>query len=229
MSTTKSNHGLPVFWKRARGASSVALSAALGAACLALGCTSAPRQAQVQAAGPAQPQVARAAEPGADPIARAPFEDVQPDWKHRLDQPYVFVEHQGDYRAIGSAIERLLAAVEAQRIEVDGPLFALYYDDPGAKPTAELRARACLPLAPGANPSAPLSADVLPSTTVAYCLVAGPYPEVPRVYPALLRYMRERGWELDGPVRETYLNPDAAQHGGELLTEVQMPWTPAAR
>lgn len=183
----------------------------------------------MQPAGPAQPQVARAVEPGSESIARAPFDDVHADWKHRLDQPYVYVEHRGDYRAIGTSIERLLSAVEAQGIETEGPLFALYYDDPGAKPTAELRARACLPVAAEASASAPLGADVLPSTTVAYCLVAGPYPEVPRVYPALLRYMRERGWELDGPVRETYLNPDAARHGGELLTEVQMPWTPAAR
>ncbi|TAJ07721.1 MAG: GyrI-like domain-containing protein [Planctomycetota bacterium] len=158
------------------------------------------------------------------PICRAPFDEVAINWKHRLDQAYVYVEHRGDYRSIGDAFSSLLEALDAQQIAPTGPMFGLYYDDPSATPTAELRARACMPVAAGTSARGSLRFDVLPSTTVAYAVAAGAYSEVPRCYPALLRYLTERGWQLAGPLREIYVNPEVALEGGELLTEVQAPW-----
>lgn len=161
------------------------------------------------------------------PVSRAPYDQVAVNWKHRLDQAYVYVEHRGDYRAIGKAFEQLLEALDAQQVAPTGPMFGLYYDDPGSVPTAELRARACMPVAAGTSARGTLRFDVLPSTTVAYAVAAGAYSEVPRCYPSLLGYLKERHWQLSGPLREIYVNPEVALEGGELLTEIQAPWSGA--
>lgn len=161
------------------------------------------------------------------PISRAPYDQVAINWKHRLDQAYVYVEHHGDYRAIGRAFEQLLEALDAQQVAPTGPMFGLYYDDPGSVPTADLRARACMPVAAGTSARGTLRFDVLPSTTVAYAVAAGAYAEVPRCYPALLGYLKGRHWQLSGPLREIYVNPEVALEGGELLTEIQAPWSGA--
>jgi effector-binding domain-containing protein len=72
--------------------------------------------------------------------------------------------------------------------------------------------------------SAGLRTDVLPAATVAYALVAGPYPEVPRAHAGLFAFVRQMGWIDDGPVREIYITPpQSVETYDELLAEVQVP------
>lgn len=158
------------------------------------------------------------------PLSHPPFDHVATNWKHRLAQPYVFLEGRGTYTQIGSLLADLVAQVQSQGLPVSGPPFALYYDDPGRVPVDQLRLRACIPISGAASPDAPLAYDVLPSTTVVYAFVSGPYPEVPRAYPGLYRYMSELGWREDGPVRESYLvNPGEVTDFSQLVTEIQIP------
>ncbi len=162
------------------------------------------------------------------PIARAPFRDVQVDWKQRLDQPYVFVEARGSYTNVGRSLERVFALAAAAGIEPTGAPFALYYDDPGKVAIDSLRLRACLPVAGALETKDDLGYGVLESTTVAYAFVAGPYPEVPRSYPALFAYLARMDWVENGPIREIYLvNPGEVKDFSELVTEVQVPATAA--
>ena len=85
----------------------------------------------------------------------------------------------------------------------------------------------CLPVLGLEAVADPLGFDLLPSANVAYARVAGPYPEVPGSYPGLFDYLRERGWVLEPPIRETYLvDPGRVQTFNQLITEVQMPWRP---
>jgi AraC family transcriptional regulator len=157
-------------------------------------------------------------------VARAPFDDVQVDWKQRIDQPYVFIEATGSYTGIGRLLERTFEACRAQGLEPSGPPFALYFDDPGRVPAEQLRMRACMPVSSAATPQSPLGYEVLESTTVAYAFVGGPYPEVPRAYPALFAFLRRLNWVEHGPVREIYLrNPGEVRDWSELVTEIQVP------
>jgi effector-binding domain-containing protein len=157
-------------------------------------------------------------------VAAPPYDEVDVQWKHRIDQPYVFVEGTGSYTGIGRLLEEVFAAVREQGVEPSGPPFALYYDDPGRTPLAELRMRACLPVAAPLEPRAPLAYEVLESTTVVYAFVAGPYPDVPRAYPALFEYLRQLDWVDVGPIREIYLrNPAETDDWSTLVTEVQIP------
>ncbi len=158
------------------------------------------------------------------PVAQPPYQQVEADWKQRIDQPYVYIEARGSYTGIGKLLERAFKAAVADGLEISGPPFALYYDDPGAVAVDELRMRACLPVESQPTPQAPLAFDVLPSTTVVYAFIGGPYPEVPRAYPSLFAFMRRLNWSESGPIREIYLrSPSSVGDWSELVTEVQIP------
>lgn len=150
-------------------------------------------------------------------------------WKERLAASYVYLEERGDYRDLGDAMRRLLNLVEVSDVEPSGAPFTLFFDDPGEVPVQELRARVCIPV--GRRPvDAPpaLGFDTLPRAMVLYTRVRGSYADVPRVYPTLFRALQERGWAAAGPIRESYLvNPSSVASVEELITEVQIPWTPA--
>jgi effector-binding domain-containing protein len=181
-------------------------------------------------AGPGGASASRAPAPGSIdwqpdlPVAQPPFDGLQANWKQRMNQPYVFVELEGSYTRIGTALQEAEKAMRDQGLEASGPPFALYYDDPGLVPAEELIARACFPVRAPVSPASPLRYDLLESTTVVYAFVAGPYPDVPRAYPAMFRYMRTLNWAESGPIREVYLvNPAEVADFSQLVTEVQIP------
>lgn len=148
------------------------------------------------------------------------------NWKERLPESYLYLERQGDYRELGETMRTLLAEAAELGIESRGAPFALFYDDPGRVPSAELRARVCLPVAERPARIGRLRHDVLPRAMVVYAEVPGPYPEVPRSYPVLFAYLAELGWRAGAPIREIYLvNPSGIADLSELRTEVQVPWT----
>ena len=158
------------------------------------------------------------------PVSEPPYDDVHASWKQRIDQPYVFIEHIGSYADTGALIPVLQREVLAQGLEPSGPPFALFFDDPGRVVPERLRSRACLPIGGKRSPVAPLQYEVLPSTTVVYAVIGGPYPDVPRAYPGVYAFLERQGWVESGPLREIYLvPPSSVEDWDELMTEVQIP------
>lgn len=159
-------------------------------------------------------------------ISRPPFREVHVEWKQRLEQPYVFVELEGDYADVLRWMGVLLEQVAAQGLAPAGAPFALYYDDPARTPKAELRSRLAVPVStPQAAVAAPLGFDVLAPDNVVYARVAGPYGQAQGSYPGLFRFLGERGWAMHGPIRESFLvDPFSVRSPEELITEVQIAW-----
>ncbi|MCP3920255.1 MAG: GyrI-like domain-containing protein [bacterium] len=161
------------------------------------------------------------------PVSQPPFEMVHASWKQRLDQPYVYFDHYGNYAETGALIPTLYREMVAQGLEADGPPFCLFYDDPGKVPLAELRSRACIPVSGPRSPTAPLAYEVLPSVTVAYAFVSGAYPDAPRAYPGIYAFMQRMNWVDAGPIREMYLVPPGSDPRPErLIAEIQIPARP---
>jgi effector-binding domain-containing protein len=161
------------------------------------------------------------------PVAEPPFTVVKANWKDRLEQPYAFVELRGTYTHTARRIKDVLDALSAAGIEPAGAPFALFYDDPGTVPLAELRSRACVPVAADTAIPTPYEYDLLPQATVAYAYVGGPYGEVPRAYPGIFAFLSKMNWVESGPIREVYLVPPGAVNSwDELVCEVQIPTEP---
>lgn len=153
-----------------------------------------------------------------------PFESLEVNWKQRLDQNYVYLEHVGSYTTTGSRLPELFRQLEGQSLQASGPPFGLFYDDPGEVPADQLVSRICVPVTTATTPVGPLKLDVLASTTVVYAFAGGPYPEVPRAYPALFGYMGKMRWVESGPIREIYLvSPASVLDPAELVAEIQIP------
>ena len=158
------------------------------------------------------------------PVARPPYNEVHADWKERLPQAYIYVEHVGSYTETGRLLPGLFAAMKAAGIEPSGPPFGLFYDDPGEVPADRLLSRACFPVSLPPGPEAGLKSDQLPTQTVVYTLVSGPYPGIPQAYPGVLAFVRKMGWAVDGPVREIYITPpESVTDYADLLAEIQVP------
>ncbi len=160
------------------------------------------------------------------PVSHPPFDDISVSWIQRLDQPYVYVDHYGSYTETGAHLPSLLREMREQglQMQTNSSPFCLFYDDPAAIPAAELRSRACIPISAPRSPLAPLGYDVLPSRTVAYAFVSGPYPDVPRAYPKIFEFMAGKNWVMGGPIREIYIVPPTSANGPrEYLCEIQIP------
>lgn len=194
-------------------------SAALLVALVICACQSPRRPGPAAGPGPA-PQLSLDL-----PLTRAPYAEVHANFKERLDQPYVYLEHRGSYLETMRALPKLAKAAADAGLELAGPPFGLYYDDPGVVAVGELRSRVCLPITAESFEKAPdAMLDILPQATVVYAYVAGAYPEVPRALPGLLGYMRSMRWRENGPVREVYLvQPGAGVADSNLVCELQVP------
>ncbi|QDV07356.1 Bacterial transcription activator, effector binding domain [Planctomycetes bacterium Poly30] len=159
------------------------------------------------------------------PVSNPPFHEFHASWVQRLDEPYIYLEHYGPYTETGSILPVVIREMRIQGLEPSGPPFCLFYDDPAAKPADQLLSRACVPIESPRSPITPLRYDVLPSRSVAYAYVTGPYPEIPRSYPHLFAYMAQRNLEIAGPIREVYIVPPSmAKSPSDYLTKVQIPF-----
>ena len=149
-------------------------------------------------------------------LTTAPRGEVNAQWKERLSQPYVFLEHRGARRDFGQTMRRLLELARRAGVGSGGSPFGLFDE--------RAPSRACLPVAAPPEKAA-LSYDVLPAAMVAYAVVTGAYPEVPRSYAGIEDWMAGRGWSRRGAVREVYLvNPAEVADYADLATEVQIAW-----
>jgi len=136
------------------------------------------------------------------------------------------LRHDGDYQAIGSTFERLMAlAVGQQLLGADLRSFGIYYDDPSATPVNALRADACVAVPAGAAPAGDLQLKEIRGGRYATVLHVGPYAELERVYRWLYgTWLAESGEEpADAPTIEAYLNDARVVPPTALRTEIWLP------
>ena len=136
------------------------------------------------------------------------------------------LRHNGDYQAIGSTFERLMAlAVGQGLLGADLRSFGIYYDDPSATPVSALRADACVVVPAGAAPAGDLELKEIRGGRYATVLHVGPYAELERVYRWLYgTWLVQSGEEpADAPTIEAYLNDARVVPPTGLRTEIWLP------
>ncbi len=134
--------------------------------------------------------------------------------------------HRGDYNAIGSTFDRLVALAGPQGLLGAGTrCFGIYYDDPETTPVAERRAFAGLTLPSGHAGGEGLEVVDLGAGPVAVLLHKGPYADLEGAYRYLYgTWLPGSGHEPDDrPSFEEYLNDPKALPASEWLTAVCLP------
>ena len=114
----------------------------------------------------------------------------------------VYAEHTGSYDQMPKAVEAFLAALKTQGIEPDGPLMAIYLNDPHETPEDKLLWEIAAPIEGEPEVAGPLKLKTIKKCTVARAAYKGPVEEVSAAYMALFGQMIKRDYILAGPPME---------------------------
>jgi len=133
-----------------------------------------------------------------------------------------YVPHTGPYAEIGVAFQRLIYLLRERRLRADGPMIALYYDDP-ANAGVEARSEACVPVLGEVRPDSELRVRDLPPSSVASLIHDGPPSRYSESYRLLDSWIKANGYVRAGPVREVYARDLSEIPPGILYAEIQIP------
>jgi AraC family transcriptional regulator len=108
-------------------------------------------------------------------------------------------------------------------LEITGPPFGWFYDNPEKVEAHRLRSKVGFPFKGEAKPEGNIMIKEIPAQEVLFTIHKGSYREVGPSYTALFQYAREKGYIPLGCPMEIYLNDPAKVPESELLTEIQLP------
>lgn len=141
------------------------------------------------------------------------------------------IDHKGSYMEIDHAMGRLFAELAARQALLAQPaMIGVFFDDPDLGPEADLRSRACLPVASSVAIDAPLVETVLRGGPYAKLSYTGPYADMRGAYRWLLGvWLPASGHEPDdAPIFEAYLNDPREVPQSQLRTDIHLPLKPAS-
>lgn len=139
---------------------------------------------------------------------------------------YASLAHRGSYMLISRAFERLFAvAAPAGLVTRQSRMIGIYYDDPDAVETDDLRSAACIAVADDAT--LPLGLETVDSGGGSFAKLSykGPYADMRNAYRWLMGvWLPASGHEAaDGPMIEEYLNSPADTAPPDLRTDIFLP------
>ena len=133
----------------------------------------------------------------------------------------LYLEHVGPYDQVGPLCAQLgqHAAVKG----LAGNMVGIYYDDPDMVPAESLRSEVGIVVPEGTMPDSGYGVQEIPAQKVVYAVFKGPYEEIAREYPYIMKWMGEKGYKMSGPVIEIYLEAGPNVPPEQQVTEVQFP------
>jgi len=140
-----------------------------------------------------------------------------------------YVPHRGPYGEIGVAFQRLLRLLRERKLRPDGPMVALYYDEPTGSAAGEPRSEACVPVIGMVRPDSELRVRELPPCSVASLIHDGPPSRYAESYSLLDAWVKANGYERAGPFREVYAHDLSEVAPGIIYAEIQVPVRRKAR
>ena len=119
------------------------------------------------------------------------------------------------------ALEGYLAM---HRVRPSGPCFTMYLDEEYKE--SEVDAMVCEPINVDLTESSRVKVQQMPGVETMACTVHhGPFTTIGEAHNAILKWIEDNGYHVNGPEREIYLNPAKAgsQTDPKTVTEIQYP------
>lgn len=129
-----------------------------------------------------------------------------------------------NYSEQGSLWKTLEGYLAMHRVHSSGPCFTIYYDDEYKE--SEVDAKVCEPIDVNLNESSRVKVQELESVESMACIVHhGPLNTISEAYNAILKWIEENEYKINGPEREIYLKPAKSgnQFDPKAVTEIQFP------
>ena len=133
------------------------------------------------------------------------------------------ISHVGPYGEVGKLYADIAKWLNQKQLQIAGPPFGWFYDNPQEVPAHKLRCEVGFPFKGEASPEGNIKIKKIPAQTVLYVVHKGPYSEVGPAYRTLFQHAIEKGYTPLGNPMEIYLNDPAKVPESELLTEIQLP------
>jgi len=132
-----------------------------------------------------------------------------------------YLEHTGPYDQVGALFGQL--GEYAAKKGFAGEMVGIYYDDPATVPAEDLKSEIGVVVPEGFMPDSGYGVQDIPARKVVYAILKGPYAEIAKEYPYIMKWMEEKGYKQSGPVTEIYLEVGPDVPPEQLVTEVQFP------
>lgn len=128
----------------------------------------------------------------------------------------------GPYEKVGETMDALFRWVRGKGVEVTGPAFGVYHDNPETVPPESTRFEAGIPVPEGTegDEAAGVVVKTWGGRLAARTVYTGPYDRVGPTYGLLGEWVFANGYCIAGPAVEFYLNDPAKVPAESLQTEV---------
>jgi AraC family transcriptional regulator len=133
----------------------------------------------------------------------------------------VYLEHAGLYDQMGSVFGQL--GEYAAKKGLTGNMVGIYYDDPDVVRAESLESEIGIVVPQGTMPDSGYGVQVIPERKVVYAILKGPYEKIAKEYDYIKEWMVKKGYKMNGPVTEIYLEAGSDIPPELLVTEVQFP------
>lgn len=146
--------------------------------------------------------------------------------KKRKASKIAFIEHTGDYSSIpfDESISKLYSFAKKSKVRPGFKPFALYPDDPNAGPWEKTRTRVAITINKLVDKTDEVETIELPEMEVASMKFSGCAEEYQQAYNELWTWIKENGYQLNGPPIEIWGKKPKEKNGKMIISsEIQAP------
>ena len=134
---------------------------------------------------------------------------------------YCCILHKGPFTDIEAVVEKLMKAIQEQKITPEEPMIGIYYNSPAEVAPEELQWEMGFPISAQVEVQAPLQKKEWKFTLVVSAIHKGPYEETGKTFYKMFEWMQANELVPVGPVMERYLNvPTPETKPEDLRTEI---------
>ena len=134
-----------------------------------------------------------------------------------------FILKKGSYQQIPDTLGKVVGWLMAKNVEIQMPVYGLYYNSPVDVSEEELEWEVGAAFVGELEGEADIKIKNVLQHEVVTSVFKGPYGEAASVYMDLIQYAANEGYQIAGPVLESYLNDPSEVSQSEALTEIQFP------
>jgi effector-binding domain-containing protein len=133
----------------------------------------------------------------------------------------LYFDHTGPYDQIGITLNQL--AEYAAKKGIEGNMVGIWLDNPEAVLPESLKSEIGIVVPYGFMPDSGYGIEEIPARKVVYAILRGPYAEITKEYPYIMKWIKEKRYRVSGPITEIYLEAGPKVPPAQLVTEVQFP------
>ena len=143
--------------------------------------------------------------------------------KNIPEHQVAFILEKGSYEKIPKTLGEVVGWLMTKDVEIQMPIYGLYYNSPLEVSEDELEWEMGAAFLGDLKGEGKFKSKTSLNMNVVSTIFKGPFSEANSVYGSMIDYAANNGYEIAGPVLESYLNSPDEVPESELLTEVQFP------